>query len=93
VIDLTREKLIDLEEAATICDVTTKTIRMWMARTIRRLETVKLGGKRMTSREALQRFAQQADEGSAAVGVVLPHGSGPSSDYAAAVRGFEERHG
>jgi hypothetical protein len=88
VIDVTREKLIDLDAAAEICAVTVKTIRMWMGRQSRQLETVKLGGKRMTSREALQRFAQQ--DGEAGSAVVLPHGGPDPSDVA---RQMQERHG
>lgn len=81
-IDATREQLIDLEEAAAICKVTVKTIRIWMTRAVRRLETVKFGGKRMTSREAIHRFGQQ-DGGSTSTGVIIPRGPGPIDDSAA----------
>lgn len=90
-IDVNREQLIDVREAAVIARVTIQCIHNWFnGRTGRRLESVKMGGKRFTSREALQRFSEQGEDG-APVGAVLP--SGPKTDYDAAVRGFEERHG
>lgn len=80
-IDTTREELIGVEEAARVMKVTVKCIYGWMCRSARKLESVKFGGKRMTSREAIQRFGQQG--GSASSGVVLSAGHGPINDAAA----------
>jgi excisionase family DNA binding protein len=87
-----KEKLITLEEAAEICGVTELTVRQWAKRLDRPLETVKLGGTRRTSHEALQRYSEQSDATTAtAVGAVIgsPHGS----DYAEAMQGLRTRHG
>lgn len=57
-IDITRETVVDLNDVARRLRVHIKTVRGWGKRLNgRRLETVKLGGKIVTSLEALQRFA------------------------------------
>ncbi|MBC7853632.1 MAG: DUF1580 domain-containing protein [Pirellulaceae bacterium] len=60
-IDFTKEKPLSLAAVAERFGVAVKTVRSW-ARGVggRRLETAKLGGKRFTSLEAIQRFAKQA---------------------------------
>jgi hypothetical protein len=60
VIDFTKEKPLSLASVAERFGVAVKTVRSW-ARGVggRRLETAKLGGKRFTSLEAIQRFSQQ----------------------------------
>jgi transposase len=63
VIDFTKEKPLSLAAVAERFGVAVKTVRAW-ARGVggRRLETAKLGGKRFTSLEAIQRFSRQATE-------------------------------
>ena len=59
-LDISRETVISLEEAARKLDVTTKTVRNWALRQVGPvLETAKFGGKVVTTLEALQRFGQQ----------------------------------
>ena len=60
VIDFTKEKPLSLAAVSQRFGVTVKTVRSW-ARGVggRRLETAKLGGKRFTSLEAIQRFSRQ----------------------------------
>lgn len=62
VVDFTRETPIDVRTAAVLCMVNPVTIRRWFARG---LEFCKLGGKVLTSREAINRFRQ--DGGTAPV--------------------------
>lgn len=88
-IDITKEKLITFEQAAEFCDVSWKTVYCWSKRTARPLESVKLGGLRRTSIEAIQRFLQQGGDATP-IGAVLP--TGPKTDYDEAVRGLQE-HG
>ena len=68
-IDVQRETLMTLEEAAKRLKVTKAAITKWFRVGVngRRLETVKLGGARRTSLEALSRFAQHPQ----------PNGSSP----------------
>jgi hypothetical protein len=63
VIDFTKEKALSLAAVAERFGVAVKTVRSW-ARGVggRRLETAKLGGKRFTSLEAIQRFSRQTSE-------------------------------
>jgi hypothetical protein len=62
-----RETRLSLTEAAELMKVTVKTIYAWSDENASpRLETVKYGGKRQTSVEALNRFAQQNDAGTLA---------------------------
>jgi excisionase family DNA binding protein len=91
-IDVNREELLTFDEAASVMKVTWKTIYMWSKRAGKRLESVKLGGKRLTSREALQRFAEQDDSDAHPVGAVIPP-AGPQSDYERSLQTLEERHG
>jgi hypothetical protein len=67
VLDITREALLSLTEAARLRPPVRagrpthpSTVFRWIARGVRghRLEAVRLGGSWFTSREALQRFAQ-----------------------------------
>jgi hypothetical protein len=83
------ETLLTFEEAAEICRTTWKTIYVWSKRAAKPLESIKLGGKRMTSKEAIERFMERDGEGQG--GIVLP--PGPSTDYEDAMRGLRERHG
>src|SRR5690606_39237517 len=59
-IDITRETVISLSDAARKLGVHIRTAREWAARIPTpakpRLETAKAGGKRITSLEAVQRF-------------------------------------
>ncbi len=63
VIDFTKETPLSLAAVAERFGVAVKTVRSW-ARGVggRRLETAKLGGKRFTSLEAIQRFSKQATQ-------------------------------
>jgi hypothetical protein len=63
VIDFTKETPLSLAAVAERFGVAVKTVRSW-ARGVggRRLETAKLGGKRFTSLEAIQRFSMQATQ-------------------------------
>lgn len=54
-VDLTREDPMPLEDAAAWLRVTRKTIDRWR---LSGLETFKLGGKRYTTRSAINRFKQ-----------------------------------
>jgi predicted DNA-binding transcriptional regulator AlpA len=87
-IDTTREHLISLKEAAERLGVTTKTIYCWSAPSSSpRLETVKLGRRtRVTSLEAIKRFARQED-------APPPAEIRRNSDYELAMRAINERHG
>ena len=62
-IDITTEKLLTLAEAAALLPGRPSTATIWRWRTKgtcgRKLESIALGGKVLTSAEALQRFAQQ----------------------------------
>jgi len=62
-IDVTTEQLLTLSEAAALLPGRPSVATLWRWRTRgahgRRLESVVLGGKVFTSREALQRFAEQ----------------------------------
>jgi transposase len=91
VVDITREKRLDMDEAAAFAKVSRQTIYA-LANRLRgkRLETAKLGGKRITTLEAIQRFLDQKDDRSAAP-VLVP--VGPPSDYEEASRLLKERHG
>lgn len=63
-VNITTELLLDLKQAAQRCGVSVKTIRNWSSRaTEPRLETAKLGGKVVTTLEALQRFTVQKVSG------------------------------
>lgn len=65
-IDVTRERLLDIDEAAALFNRSKKCIYDWMRETDHKgrskqrvLESVLVGGSRKTSEEALQRFAVQ----------------------------------
>jgi excisionase family DNA binding protein len=60
-IDLTKETPITLMEAAEKLKVTTLTVRRWIAAKGRCLESTRVGGRRLTSLEALQRFTGQPE--------------------------------
>jgi hypothetical protein len=61
VIDFTKETPLSLAAAAKRFGVAVQTIRRWVRGVGGlRLETAKLGGKRFTSLEAIQRFSQQS---------------------------------
>ena len=88
VIDLTQERVVSINAAAERLGVSPKTVYVWAASTHEpRLETVKLGGKRVTTLEAIQRFARQDEPTPALVGTTNP------SDYERAMAGLRERHG
>ncbi|REK12638.1 MAG: DUF1580 domain-containing protein [Planctomycetota bacterium] len=63
-IDLTNEHLLTLAEAASLLPDRPSIATLWRWRTRgahgRRLESIVLGGKVYTSREAIQRFARQS---------------------------------
>lgn len=62
-VDITREKRLSMDDAAEVAGVTRQTIYAWARRKRgRRLETAKLGGGRITTLEALQRFIDQDSE-------------------------------
>lgn len=62
-IDVIQETPVSLFDVARKLGVTTTTVRAWASnRGKRRLETAKVGGKRITSWEAVQRFIEQDDE-------------------------------
>lgn len=75
------ETLISFEEAAKLCKVTWKTIWCWSKRLDRPLESVKIGGQRRTSKEAIQRFMRQ--DGQVGSAAVLPNPTRPIDDSAA----------
>ena len=59
-VDLIRETPVDLKTVANRFNVTMKTVYAWMKGVHgRQLETVKVGGKRVTSLEAIQRFSRE----------------------------------
>lgn len=61
-VDLIREEPLELKEVAARFKVTMKTVYAWIDGVNgRRLETVKLGGKRYTTAEAIQRFSFEDD--------------------------------
>lgn len=61
-VNLKTEALLNLKQAAERCGVSVKTVRNWAERmTGPRLETAKLGGRVVTTLEALQRFTVQRD--------------------------------
>ena len=66
-IDVNTETLLPFSKAAKRCAVTIPTLYSWAFRGTKegwRLESIKLGGKRFTSEEALERFveAQNPDQ-------------------------------
>lgn len=90
VVDLTREKRLDMDEAAAFAGVTRQTIYAWFTRRHgKRLETAKMGGKRITTLEALQRFLDQDGDEQAAASVP----AGPQPDHDRAMQLLRERHG
>lgn len=60
-IDLDNETICTLSEAAAGLDLHVSTLHRWRLRGIKgiRLETCRIGGRRVTSREAVQRFNEQ----------------------------------
>lgn len=60
-IDLDNENICTLPEAAATLDLHVSTLHRWRLRGIKgvRLETCRIGGKRVTSREAVQRFNER----------------------------------
>jgi hypothetical protein len=95
-IDLTTEKLISIATAAKICGVTTRCVYGWMAREVNPLESLKFGGKAMTSREALQRFGSRgnaADQQSVEERPSVKMSPSASERREAAKRELRERHG
>ena len=63
-VDFEREKPVSMAKAAHIYSVSVSTVHRWRSRGIRgvTLETARLGGKRVTTREALSRFHQRVTE-------------------------------
>lgn len=63
-VDLEREKPISMKMAAHIYSVALSTVHRWRSRGIGgiTLETARLGGKRVTTREALSRFHRRVTE-------------------------------
>jgi hypothetical protein len=63
-IDLTREQLLSLADAAKGMPVSPRTVARWATVGVRgvRLATVFLGGRRCTSREAIARFVEDITE-------------------------------
>ena len=60
-IDFKTETVLTLAGAAKRLGISVKTVRAWSKRVSgRKLETAKLGGKRFTSLEAIQRFSLQS---------------------------------
>lgn len=88
-INLSHEQVLTLGQAAQKLGVTRQTVYRWAAQLGHRLETVKLGGKRVTTNEAIQRFARHDREPQAAATVAAFDGSG----YATAMQNLKERHG
>lgn len=89
-VDIIRETRLSMEEAAEFAGVTRQTVYAWANRIRgKRLETAKLGGKRVTTREAIQRFLDQ--DGGSSERVLVP--VGPPSDFEDATRLLKERHG
>lgn len=61
-VDLIREQPLELKEVAARFKVTMKTVYAWIDGVNgRRLETAKVGGKRYTTAEAIQRFSLEDD--------------------------------
>lgn len=68
-IDVTRETIVSLVDVARRLGVTVQTVRNWSDRQSGpRLDTMKFGGKVVTSWEALGRFGRDRDGGSAVRG-------------------------
>ena len=89
-IDITRETAIALADVASLLKVSIVTVRRWASRVgSQRLETVKFGGKVVTSLEALQRFGQQHDDSEELVVAGVPAGSQASDER----RQLKARHG
>lgn len=89
-VDITRETQLKMHEAAKVARVSRQTVYAWSTRRRgKRLETAKMGGHRITSLEAIQRFLEQNDEGAAAVAVPV----GPQPDHDRATQLLRERHG
>ena len=60
-IDISHEKLLTVDQAAERFGVTRKAVFGWMKQgRERQLESCKIGGKRYTSLEAVQRFSEQS---------------------------------
>ena len=83
-----QERPITLQSVAQRFGVTLKTVYCWAAGTSgKRLETVKVGGRRMTTEEAVNRFAsadQQQQPSFAATS---------GNDYDASMKALKELHG
>lgn len=91
-IDITRETIVSLSDAANRLSVTHKTIRKWASMPGRKLETAKVGGKVITSLEALQRFSDQRGDGETGSPVESgPRGPRPDKSTAAAVADAKRR--
>ena len=87
-IDIACEQIITLEEAALRLKVSVATVRGWANRGRRKqLETIKLGGTRRTSVEALQRFAEQSGSPTQSP---TPERAEDSPAYRAAMASFQK---
>lgn len=90
-IDITRERCLSFTAAAAHLSTTATTIYRWTKREKKPLESVKIGGKRVTTLEALRRFAD-SDFGNGACGVLCPSSPIDPTGYAAANAALNARH-
>jgi len=70
VVDFTREKPVDVEGVAAMCNVNPVTVRRWFKRG---LDWCKLGGKVITTLEALNRFQSGGDSQPMVQAVIVDH--------------------
>ena len=88
VFDVMRETPVSLKDVAARFGVTLKTVYAWASRTEgKRLETVKVGGKRVTTAEAVQRFLSEDKP------QPTPRFNFPQYDHEAALRTLRDVHG
>lgn len=87
-IDIAHESAdLSMKEVARMLKVTPKTARLWARKGL--LESVKAGGARRTSTEAVQRFLKQNDGQDIAKVLFAPG----RTDYEESMRALKERHG
>jgi hypothetical protein len=82
VVDFARETPIDVAAAAALVNVNPITVRRWFKRG---LEFCKLGGKVLTSREALNRFQKHGDSNPMVQAIVV------DSETLAAIKSLKAR--